>query len=359
MKSVSKRASEVASEAADAVIAPIDFSTKSLPIRSQVEAWRQFMSPVIEFDVPGGRENGFAAEQTVWDVGGFALTRARMPADGQIRVWHHVKKNPLDHWCFVLVNDGTGPTPVGAGAGAPEPRQLYFRSLGQSFEGAANDTSVLSLYAPRELFGAGLSGIDHASDSVPDTGIGALLGDYFSSLERRLPGILKSDLPSVVDATRAMIAACIRPSAERIEVAHDAIVATLMERARTVVRQNLRSVTFGPDQLGHALGVSRSRLYRLFEPFGGVARYVHRQRLLAAHSALSDPLNKNPIIQIAEGFGFGDASGFSRAFKQEFGYSPSDARVAAAIGAPIPSGTSRVASKAATDFGELLRRLCA
>lgn len=357
MKSVPKTDSRVAIEAAESVIAPIEFSTRSLPIRSQVEAWRQFMAPVIEFDIPGGRENGFAAEQTVWDVGGFALTRARMPADGQVRVWHHLKKNPLDHWCFVLVNDGTGPAPAGAGAAAP--RQLYFRSLGQNFEGAANDTSVLSLYAPRELFGEGLTGIDQASDSVPDSGIGALLGDYFSSLERRMPGISKTDLPSVVDATRAMIAACIRPSAERIEVAHDAIVATLMERARTIVRQNLRSVTFGPDQLGQALGVSRSRLYRLFEPFGGVARYVHRQRLLAAHAALSDPMNKSPIIQIAEGFGFGDASGFSRAFKQEFGCSPSDARIAAAIGAPISSGPSRGVSKEATDFGELLRRLCA
>ncbi|MBN9057708.1 MAG: helix-turn-helix domain-containing protein, partial [Rhizobiales bacterium] len=166
-------------------------------------------------------------------------------------------------------------------------------------------------------------------------------------------------LPQVVEATRAMIAACVRPSMERVEVAHDAIVATLMERARVVIRQNLGSVTFGPDRLAQALGVSRSKLYRMFEPFGGVARYVHRQRLVAAHSALSDVANKTPIIQIAEALGFSDASGFSRAFKQEFGHSPSEARLAAVVGAPLPSAMRRAGGDAGADFGEMLRRLCA
>ncbi|WEK51812.1 MAG: helix-turn-helix domain-containing protein [Candidatus Kaistia colombiensis] len=338
------------------LVQPIDFSTRALLPRSQFEAWRHLMSPVIDFDIPDGRDGGFAAEQKVFDVGGFALTRARMPADGRMRVWQHVKKNPLDHWCFVLVNDGTGPPVPG---NRPESRQLFFRSLAERFDGAANDTSVLTLYAPRELFGEGLSSIDRGAGTVADLGLGALLGDYFLNLEKRLPNIPVADLPHVVEATRAMIAACIRPSADRFEVAHDAIVATLMERARVVIRQNLRSVTFGPDKLAQALGVSRSKLYRMFEPYGGVARYVHRQRLLAAHAALSDAANKTPIIQIAEGFDFSDPSGFSRAFKQEFGHSPRDARLAATVGAPVPSAIRRLSGMGGADFGEVLRRLCA
>ncbi|MCX5568385.1 helix-turn-helix domain-containing protein [Kaistia nematophila] len=338
------------------LIQPIVFSTAALPARSQFEAWRNLMSPVIDFDVPDGREGGFPAEQRVWDVGGFALTRARMPADGRLRVWQHIRKNPLDHWCFVLVNDGTGPA---VPSSRPEPRQIFFRSLAEPFDGAARDTSVLTLYAPRELFGEGLMGIGRGSGVIADVGLGALLGDYFLNLEKRLPGVGVADLPQVVEATRAMIAACVRPSMERVEVAHDAIVATLMERARVVIRQNLGSVTFGPDRLAQALGVSRSKLYRMFEPFGGVARYVHRQRLVAAHSALSDVANKTPIIQIAEALGFSDASGFSRAFKQEFGHSPSEARLAAVVGAPLPSAMRRAGGDAGADFGEMLRRLCA
>lgn len=356
MTHVVEPVSAASAAAASSLIRPIDFSTRALPARSQFEAWRHLMSPVIDFDLPGAREGGFVAEQRVWDVGSFALTRARMPADGQTRVWRHIKKDPLDHWCFVLVNDGTGPTPP---AGRPEPRQLFFRSLAERFDGAASDTSVLTLYAPRELFGERLGSLDQGAGTVAEGGLGALLGDYFLNLEKRLPDIPISELPQVVEATRAMIAACIRPSADRIEVAHDTIAATLMERARVVIRQNLGSVTFGPDRLAQALGVSRSKLYRMFEPYGGVARYVHRQRLMAAHAALSDAANKTPIIQVAETLGFSDASGFSRAFRQEFGHSPSDARLAAAVGAPLPSAVRRAGVEAGVDFGDVLRRLCA
>lgn len=331
-------------------ITPIRFSTRNLPQRNQFEAWRSFVAPVIDMDIADSRNHAFEADQTVWDVGSFALTRATLPGDGRFRTWQHLRKNALDHWCFVIVNEG-------ATATTPGSRDLYFRSLGQRFDGAANDTDVLSLYVPRDLFGDGLSNIDGHVGEVPNSGIGALLADYFISLEARLPYIPCAELPQVIEATRAMIGACIRPTAARIEVAQDAIVATLMERSRTIVRQNLNSTAFGPEQLGRALGVSRSRLYRLFEPFGGVARYLHRQRLLAAHAALSDPSNVSPIVLVAESCGFVDASGFSRSFRQEFGYSPRDARAAASLGAPKPVRPPRPGEGAVTDLGEVLRRL--
>jgi AraC-like DNA-binding protein len=339
----------------DEAITPIHFSTRSLPVRDQFDAWRAFMAPAIDLDIRESRIAPFEAEQTVWDVGGFALTRARMPGDGTARTWQHHKKNALDHWCFVVVNDGT------ARADVPgmQTRQLFFRSLGERFDGSAADTSVLSLYIPRELFGERLNRIDGTTSQVPDTGIGALLADYFLSLEQRLPRIPNAQLPQVVEATQAMIAACVRPSPERTEIAHDAIVATLMERARQVVRQNMGSPIFGPDHLAQALGVSRSRLYRLFEPFGGVARYVHRQRMLAAHAALSDPSNTNSVIRIAESVGFGDASGFSRGFKQEFGCSPSEARASGILRSPFRMPPSRAGGSATAEFATVLRRLAA
>ncbi|WP_210162792.1 helix-turn-helix domain-containing protein [Kaistia adipata] len=333
--------------ASDGPIEPLLFSTRALSPRDQFDAWRSFMAPAITLDVDGMRQAPFGADQTVWDVGSFALTRAAMPNDGRVRNWTHLRKNALDHWCFVVVDDD-----------ASTSRGLFFRSLGERFEGTASDTGVLSLYLPRELFDDGLSRID-GTTAVPDQGIGALLADYFVSLERRLPEIPRSELPQVVEATRAMIAACVQPSRDRLDMAQGAIVATLMERARVVVRQNFGAPGFGPDQLAHALGVSRSRLYRLFEPHGGVARYVHRQRMLAAHAALSDAADARSIGRIAEAFGFGDASGFSRGFKQQFGYSPSEARVAGLARAPARTLPQRRHSSETAEFAAILQRLAA
>ncbi|ODT14303.1 MAG: hypothetical protein ABS35_35155 [Kaistia sp. SCN 65-12] len=335
-----------ASPASDGTIEPLLFSTRALPARDQFDAWRSFMAPAITLDVDGLRQAPFGAEQTVWDVGSFALTRAAMPME-RVRSWTHLRKNALDHWCFVVVDDN-------ATAG----RNLFFRSLGERFDGTARDSAILSLYLPRELFDDGLSRID-GTTAVPDQGIGALLADYFLSLERRLPEIPQSQLPQIVEATRAMIAACVRPSRDRLDAAQGAIVATLMERARVVVRQNFGVPGFGPDQLAHALGVSRSRLYRLFEPHGGVARYIHRQRMLAAHAALSDGADARSIGRIAEALGFGDASGFSRGFKQEFGYSPSEARIAGLARAPARVLASPRLSGEAAEFAAILQRLSA
>ncbi|BCP51713.1 AraC family transcriptional regulator [Kaistia sp. 32K] len=337
--------------AAETRAKPTHFSTASLPVRDQFDAWRAFMAPAIDLDIRGGRTEAFKAEQTAWDIGSFALTRASLPGDGRERVWQHHRKNALDHWCFVVVQ---GDAPGAGGAS----RQLFFRSLGEPFDGSASDSNVLSLYIPRELFGERLTRIDSATSEVPNHGIGALLADYFISLEQRLPDIAVADLPQVAEATRAMIAACVRPSAERIEVAQGAIVATLMERARQIVRANLGNMRFGPEHLARDLGVSRSRLYRIFEPFGGVARYIHRQRMLAAHTALSDPANASSIVRIAETVGFGDASGFSRGFRQEFGYSPRDARVAGTVRLSVPP-PPRLRGSQMADFATILRRLAA
>lgn len=83
--------------------------------------------------------------------------------------------------------------------------------------------------------------------------------------------------------------------------------------------------------------MSRSNLYRLFEETGGVAQYIQRQRLLAAHIALAHSANTTPISVLAEDFCFADASSFSRVFKWEFGNSPNEVRTAA-IGGVLPAG---------------------
>ena len=99
-------------------------------------------------------------------------------------------------------------------------------------------------------------------------------------------------------------------------------------RARRYVQRNLNTAELTSEGMSRALGISRTRLYQLFEPSGGVNHYIQRRRLLAAHAALSDPGETRRIIDIAESVGFNSAANFSRAFTHEFGYSPREARYA-------------------------------
>ena len=74
------------------------------------------------------------------------------------------------------------------------------------------------------------------------------------------------------------------------------------------------------------MGVSRSALYRVFEQQGGVARYILDRRLTAAHRVLCDADETRRVGEIGAAFGFASDQEFSRAFRNRFGYRPSDIR---------------------------------
>ena len=136
------------------------------------------------------------------------------------------------------------------------------------------------------------------------------------------------------------MAACLGPSADRLAIASKQLCLTLMERVRRSVRANLRSPSLDPNQLCREAAISRTQLYRMLEGEGGVAHYIQRQRLSEGFAQLSDISNVLPVSRIAEMLCFADASSFSRAFRREFGMSPSDVRAASLAGLPAPSGKS-------------------
>jgi AraC-like DNA-binding protein len=131
-----------------------------------------------------------------------------------------------------------------------------------------------------------------------------------------------------------MLGASLAPSADRLAAAQKPIASTLRERVRRAVHRHLQSPSLGPQKLCHEAAMSRSQLYRLFEGEGGVAHYIQRRRLSESFTLLCDASNLLPIAKIAEQLCFADASSFSRAFRREFGMSPSDVRAASLAGPP-------------------------
>lgn len=184
----------------------------------------------------------------------------------------------------------------------------------------------------RDSFSSIAPVLDASCGAVVNGAMGALLADYILLLERRLPEMSEEDLPRLRLAISSMVAACVAPTSDRMVEATEQIDLGRLDRVRRAVQKHLRSHLLGPRLLCRSVGTSRSQLYRLLEPEGGVARYIRRQRLLAAYAMLADPAIDTPIAQIAEELCFADGSGFSRAFRQEFDISPTDLRAASRSG---------------------------
>ena len=336
---------------------PDIFSTRALRPRDQFEAWREWYSSVFDVVPKDPIDDGFAAEIRLWNLGGLAMTRTVARSVHILRTKGHLRRDPVDHWVISYCARGahlarTADTELEVPARTP-----YLWSLGQEFLHERTHVDRVQFLMARDAFRDIGPLLDAAGGSVLNTPLGRLLGDYMMALERRLPDVTATDFSGITKALNAMVAAAVAPSAERVAVAKPQIDLGRKERVRQAVRRHLRTPTLGPKNLGRLVGMSRSNLYRLFEDTGGVARYIQRERLLEAHAVLSNPEKTQSISAIAEDLCFADASSFSRTFKREFGYSPSEARDAALSGLVL-GGTPRThePSKAA-DFGELLRRL--
>lgn len=80
--------------------------------------------------------------------------------------------------------------------------------------------------------------------------------------------------------------------------------------------------------IGHQFGLSRSSVYRLFEPEGGLANYIRRRRLIQAFSLLVAPpvQGRLRILDVAVECGFSSDAVFARAFRKMFSLTPSMVR---------------------------------
>jgi AraC-like DNA-binding protein len=97
--------------------------------------------------------------------------------------------------------------------------------------------------------------------------------------------------------------------------------------------------------IAEGLGLSRSALYRLFQPHGGVAAYVMARRVAAVRDALENG-SPGPLSDLAARFGFTDESHLNRRFSRVYGQ-------------PVGSYRRAVAMEASDSDGGRARRFAA
>jgi AraC-like DNA-binding protein len=106
---------------------------------------------------------------------------------------------------------------------------------------------------------------------------------------------------------------------------------TLMLRINDYIERQHRDAALGPTEIAAAANISTRYLHKLFEgEHETVALYLRRLRLQHARDELLDPrLAHRSVAAIAHGCGFGDISGFNRAFRHAYGMTPKGMRAAA------------------------------
>jgi AraC-like DNA-binding protein len=158
-------------------------------------------------------------------------------------------------------------------------------------------------------------------------GLGALAVTFYEALVREWDHIPATAMDQAADTLCRLIgAAC------GAEDQCGAICAGRLQEAKRYVERHLADPSLCPARAALALKISERALYAAFEPTGtSFAAYVRRRRLEECRAALLARLSR-PVIDIAFSWGFGSLPSFYRAFRTEFGLSPSDFRDAAQTG---------------------------
>ncbi len=310
------------------------FTTGHLSPREQFDAWHESISVI--FDVAplaqSRLDRGFEATVRGYHLGGLLVSQVDFEGQRFLRDKRRAIADGLDHYLVQLYATGGLIGACGDRERVLRPGDVQILDLAQPNITAAKASGTIAIVVPRDTLRRALptAGDLHGLVLRGDSGTGGLLADYMRSLVARADAITMADAPLIAQATTDMIAACSHTTAETVERARTAIEMTMLERIQRHISTRLDSPELHAEALCGLFGISRTRLYRLFEPLGGVASYIQEQRLGRAYAELSNPArNHRRIYEIAFGLGFSSEAHFSRIFRSTFGLSPSDVRARA------------------------------
>lgn len=320
----------------------VTFTTKDLPARAQFEAYR---ADALGFAELFQHEPGLPcpASYTAWSLGSVVVKRTASPALDQRRTAEMARRDGLDHWVINLPlrsRQRIAMDEVRLDVSAARP----FLSSGHqpyTLQRPEAESDWLICFVTRDAvpgldLPAGMNGAE-----VLATPMGRLLATFLRQMGQRLPEMTLADRPGLHAATLALLRSTLAPSAENLQAARPHSEAVLRDRVRAVIRAGLGAASFTPHRLCREVGMSRSALYRVMEPLGGVAATITAERLAQARRGLENPADYRSIKDIAEAAGFYDPSVFTRTFRRRYGVTPSELRDAGRAGLPSAATITR------------------
>jgi AraC-like DNA-binding protein len=266
-----------------------------------------------------------------------------------------IRSDQVDHYIIRVQKAGNWTGDFGGHVVAADPGSVMVLDMARASHARTTAIENVNLLLPRDTLDDLLTPFD-MHGLVLQGSMAALLRSHLSELAANLSHIRISDAQRIAGATLNLVAACLAPSRDAGMRAAAPLEAALIAEIRRYINRHLHSPALSPQSICEALGLSRSRLYAICEPLGGVAAFIQMRRLRRIHAILTDRRDRRRIAEIAYQHGFVNEAHFSRAFRRAFGYSPREAREIGAAPKPDPRNGS-AAGGGSGDYETWLRQL--
>ncbi len=281
----------------------------------------------------------FYARARIHHLGSAVLTDVRTSSVSYNRSARHVARAAYDHYQIAVSLTADIRYLSGRKSQAQRPGDIVILDSARSHVAYVNAPSrgaacVPAVFIPRAALTALLpSAIGDEQfialkRELPQT---RLLADHVTQMLQTVDADPRAQLGAAVEDLTGVLARTFSGRRDIAPLAQEGMRRAALDSLKRIVERRLGSSALSVDLICARSGWSRATVYRLFEPEGGLARYIRQRRLHRAFRELMrGPAPGRRILDLAMDCQFASEATFGRAFQQMFGISPGAVRELAA-----------------------------
>ncbi len=309
-----------------AVLPRVRFDARQVPAGEGFERWRASIGNTYAVSLPAGLQaSQFQYDIAFWQLDKVLLVDVSFGARSQKRSPRNIRADQVDHYRLSLQTAGSLRIDAGERRVVVRPGELLVTDMAREETYDSDGGANIVLFVPRDLLDAALPRPVDLHGVVPRGAAADMLSSHLRSMAGACSQVTLHEAPGLMRATVALMAASVLPSRDNVDDARPVVDRTRLRQVSRYIDAHLAQPDLSVQTIAAQVGLSRSSLYRVFEPLGGVARYVRERRLARVHALLADPAQRrHPVGRLAEDHGFASATHFSRAFREQYGYRPSE-----------------------------------
>ncbi|PSL57433.1 AraC family transcriptional regulator [Saccharothrix carnea] len=309
-------------------------STVGVPEAQQFDLWQSAVSQAfvpLEASAGGTAGRGFRGRLRGQSLGSVAVYEASADAHTVRRTARAISRAAPEYYKLSLQLHGTARLSQDGRHASLRPGDFALYDTTRPYSLAFEDvSSTLVLMFPRDMLVlpsghvAALTAVRFAGG----TGVSGIVSGTLVQLARNI------DDPAVHGSVRLarnvvdLLGTALADRLDYADVPVESSRAALLVKIRSYVEAHLEDAELSPGDIAAAHHISTRYLHKLFSEAGTtVSGYLRRRRLERCGQDLADPAkHRLSIGVIGARWGLVDASYLSRAFKTEFGLSPSEYR---------------------------------
>ncbi|MBN9219248.1 MAG: helix-turn-helix domain-containing protein [Mesorhizobium sp.] len=294
-----------------------------------VLSYSRIVSPAFDFDVPSLMDGvPFFATSEIYPLPQVTVSRVKSGAGRFTRTIRTMARHGMDQILVVCYTRGHFDLTIAGKTRRIEAGDFAFLDLSQEMAIEAPVVENVSLAVSRRRLEPMVPFLDDAHGFVRRQGpLTTILRGVMENVIAVGPDLPVSEAGAVADTIIQLATACLEPLSSQQNEARPGRRTISLAAIRAAIEQRLSGSELTLHTLIDEFGITRSTLYRMFEPLGGVSAYINERRLRFAFRRMADTTEPEVrISQLAFDLGFSHPSAFTRAFKKLFGLSPKDVR---------------------------------